>query len=197
MFSRTTAHSSAPPPGHADDRARPGIRLRPQPLSISVVLLTGLLSLCLGATAGACGGSSSAAVESPPAATTAASVVPGVGTAPLGGTAAEAAAEFWRLMNAGDHDALNAALSPTASTTSLQTESDDIAGATLIRVDEVSSVAGSAPPETLVQTTVLIKPEAGGESPTPWGEIGKHTLFLRLQKAEAEGWYWTSWGTSP
>lgn len=159
-------------------------------------LLAGLAAVALAACAaalllGGCGTSAGAAddaASSSPSASTA-------GSRPLAGTAAQAAEEYWRLIGAGDYDAVAAAGVP-GEPPSATAATDDIAAAHLVAVDRVDD-----DPEgdgaVLAEVRVYIEPDAGGASPTPWGDAGEHTLFVRMQPAPQGGWLVQSWGTGP
>ena len=152
-------------------------------------------ALLLGALAGAallaaCGGSSgAAAAPTAGASSPAPSATASAGGSPLTGTAKEAVAEFWRLVDADAFEALAAAAAPGA--TGLPTEqSDDIEQVELLRVVQVERQPGSA----LAQVDVRVVPT--GDS-TPWGAPGRHTLFVRLLEQRRDEWLVGGWGTSP
>ncbi len=160
--------------------------LRTEPPSRPALAL--LMVVVCAALLAACGGSSG----SPAAAPSATSIA---GTAPLAGTPREAAAAYWRLIDAGDFAAIAAAGVP-GEPPSATPATDDIAHARLLKARPLSSdvsVSGSA----LVQVDVFIDPMKEAGNPTPWGDAGKHQLFMHLQKAPHGGWLVKSWGTGP
>ena len=155
-------------------------------------IVTGLALLALAgavaAGAAACGGSSGSPDASPSATTTA-------GTAPLAGSLREAAAGYWRLIDADDFAAIAAAGVPGAPP-SARAATDDIVHARLVRAKPLSR-GDDGPGSALVQVEVFIDPTKETGKPTPWGNAGQHQLFMHLQKASQGGWLVKSWGTSP
>jgi len=155
-------------------------------------IVTGLALLALAgavvAGAAACGGSSGSPDASPSATTTA-------GTAPLAGSPREAAAEYWRLIDADDFAAIAAAGYP-GGPPSATAATDDIVHARLVRAKPLSR-GDDGPGSALVQVEVFIDPTKETGKPTPWGNAGQHQLFMHLQKASQGGWLVKSWGTSP
>lgn len=144
-------------------------------------------ALVLGGCGSSAGGTDAAASSPPPG--------PAAGSRPLEGTAGQAAAAYWRLIDAGDYDAVAAAGVP-GEPPSATAATDDIAAARLVsvdRVDEPSREGG----EVLVQARVYIEPDAAEASPTPWGDAGEHTLFMWMQPATDGRWLVKSWGTGP
>lgn len=159
-------------------------------------LLAGLAAAALAACAaavllGGCGSPAAGPGTPPPSSAAGAAA----GSRPLGGTAAQAAEEYWRLIDAGDYDAVAAAGVP-GEPPSAAAATDDIAAARLVAVDHVGEPAAKDG-EVLVQAQVYIEPAGEGASPTPWGEAGDHTLFMRLLPAPGGGWLVASWGTGP
>ena len=155
-------------------------------------IVTGLALLVLAgvtvAGAAACGGSSGSPSASPSAASTA-------GTAPLAGSLREAAAEYWRLIDAGDYAAVAAAGVPGAAP-SATAATDDIAHARLVKAKPLRR-GDDGPGSALVQADVFIDPTQDAGNPTPWGAASEHQLFMHLQKAPQGGWLVKSWGTGP
>ena len=155
-------------------------------------IVTGLALLALAgavaAGAAACGGSSGSPDASPSATTTA-------GTAPLTGSLREAAAKYWRLIDAGDFAAIAAAGVP-GGPPSATAATDDIVHARLVRAKPLSR-GDDGPGSALVQVDVFIDPTKEAGNPTPWGNAAEHQLFMSLQKALQGGWLVKSWGTSP
>ncbi|NLE21482.1 MAG: hypothetical protein GX624_01680 [Actinobacteria bacterium] len=142
-----------------------------------------LLAACGGSTGGSSGASPAAASspDSPGAAS--------AGSEPLAGTPEEAVREFWRLVDTDAFDALAAASVPGSSDVPTAA-TDDIDRVRVLGVGPVDRQPGSA----VVQVDVRIVPV--GET-TPWGEPGRHTLFVRLHEQAAGGWLVAGWGTSP
>ena len=168
------------------DRARlvPAAARRPgAPLALLLALL---VAVCAGAAA--CDGSSGSPSASPSAISTA-------GTAPLAGGLQDAAAEYWRLIDAGDYAAIAAAGVPGAPP-SATVATDDIAHARLVRAKPLSRDA-DGPGSALVQVDVFIDPTTDSGNPTPWGDAAEHQLFMHMQKAPQGGWLVKSWGTGP
>jgi hypothetical protein len=120
---------------------------------------------------------------------------PAAGSRPLEGTAEQAAAAYWRLIDAGDYDAVAAAGVP-GEPPSATAATDDIAAAHLVSVDRVDEQSGEGG-GMLVQAQVYVEPDDAGASPTPWGDAGEHTLFMWLEPAAGGGWLVKSWGTGP
>jgi hypothetical protein len=156
-------------------------------------IFTGLILLVLaGATvagAAACGGSSGSLDASPTAATTA-------GTAPLTGSLREAAAEYWRLIDAGDYAAVAAAGMPGEPPSSTEATSG-IAHARLTGVDQVIRQKNAPAGERVPQVRVYVEPTSVSGQPSPWGSPGEHTLFMYMEPAPQGGWLVKSWGTGP
>ena len=156
-------------------------------------IVTGLILLAVagaaGAGAAACGGSSGSPGASPSATTTA-------GTAPLAGSLREAAAEYWRLVDAGDFAAVAAAGVPgeppsaTAATAAIK-------HARLTAVDQVIRQTNAPAAEYVAQVRVYIEPTSVSGQPSPWGSPGEHQLFMYMQKTSQDGWLVKSWGTGP
>jgi hypothetical protein len=152
----------------------------------AVVLAACVAALLLGG----CGTSASNAGPSPSGSSPEAPA----GSGPLTGTAAQAAAAYWRLIDAGDYAAVAAAGVP-GEPPSATAATDDIIAAHLVAVDRVDEAAAEDG-AVLVQARVYIEPAAGA-SPTPWGDTGEHTLFMWLEPAAQGGWLVKSWGTGP
>ncbi len=53
------------------------------------------------------------------------------------------------------------------------------------------------PGSALVQATIFVDPTKDSLNPTPWGNVGNHTVFMDMQKAPDGGWLIRHWGTSP
>ena len=123
-----------------------------------------------------------------PAAT--ASPSPQAGSRPLAGTPRQAAAEYWRLVNADDFAATQAASVP-GTPSDMTAVTDDIAHVRLVSA-RAPRPAGAG--SVQIEVTVYVRPTAGA---TPWGPAGEHTLFMYLQKAPAGGWLVKGWGTGP
>jgi len=153
-------------------------------------IVTGLALLVLAgvtvAGAAACGGSSGSPSASPSAT---------AGTAPLAGSLRQAAAEYWRLVDAGDFAAIAAAGVP-GEPPSATAATDDIVQARLVRAKPLSRDA-DGPGSALVQVDVFIDPTKDVGNPTPWGDAAEHQLFMHMQKAPQGGWLVKSWGTGP
>lgn len=154
--------------------------------TLLALLLALVVAVCAGAAA--CGGSTGSASASPSATSTA-------GTAPLAGSLREAAAAYWRLVDAGDYAAIAAAGVP-GEPASATAATDDIAHARLVRAKPLSR-DGDGPGSALVQVDVFIDPTQDAGNPTPWGDAAEHQLFMHLQKAPQGGWLVKSWGTGP
>ena len=176
-------HRSSPSHAHRTRLAPAGAG---RPGALLALLLALLVAVCAGAAA--CGGSSGSPSASPSATTTA-------GTAALAGSLREAAAEYWRLIDAGDYAAIAAAGVPGAPP-SATAATDDIVHATLVRAKPLSRDA-NGPGSALVQVDVFIDPTKDSGNPTPWGDAAEHQLFMHLQKAPQGGWLVKSWGTGP
>lgn len=142
-----------------------------------------LLAACGGSAGGASGASPAAASSpaSPPPASP--------GSEPLAGAPAEAVGEFWRLVDADAYDALAAASIPGSSGVPTAA-TDDIDRVRVLSVGHVDRQQGSA----VVEVDVRVVPMGAA---TPWGEPGRHTLFVRLLEQAAGRWLVTGWGTSP
>jgi hypothetical protein len=148
------------------------------------------VAVLLGASAAvlaACGGGSGGAVAAPSPPAPSPPVSPG--STPLTGTPKEAVKTFWRLMDADAYEALAAATAP-GSPTRITAEADDIESVALLHVGRVERQPGSA----LVQVDVRVVPAS---DITPWGEPGRHTLFVRLIRQAPGEWLVSGWGTSP
>jgi hypothetical protein len=134
----------------------------------------------------ACGGTSGSPSASPSAS---------AGTAPLAGSLRQAAAEYWRLMDAGDFAAIAAAGVP-GEPPSATAATDDMVHVRLVSAKPLSRDA-DGPGSALVQVDVFIDPTKDVGNPTPWGNAGEHQLFMHMQKAPQGGWLVKSWGTGP
>lgn len=152
----------------------------------SAALLAGPAALL-----GACGSSGGASSTEPsPAASYPASSPSGSpGSSPLAGTPKQAVETFWRLVDADAYQALAAATTP-GSPALVTAEGDDIDSVALLRVTRVERQPGSA----LVQVDVRVVPLSDA---TPWGEPGRHTLFVKLLEQAPGAWLVAGWGTSP
>ena len=168
------------------DRTHLGPATARRPGALLALLLALVIAVCAGAAA--CGGSSGSPSASPSAISTA-------GTAPLAGGLQDAAAEYWRLIDAGDYAAIAAAGVPGAPP-SATVATDDIAHARLVRAKPLSRDA-NGPGSAVVQVDVFIDPTTDSGNPTPWGDAAEHQLFMHLQKAPQGGWLVKSWGTGP
>ena len=180
-----------PRPVHRSSPSHPDrARLGPAAARRQGALLALLLALlvAVGAAGAACDGSSGSPSASPSAMSTA-------GTAPLAGSLREAAAKYWRLIDADDYAAIAAAGAPGAPP-SATAATDDIAHARLVRAKPLSRDA-DGPGSALVQVVVFIDPTKDSGNPTPWGDAAEHQLFMHLQKAPQGGWLVKSWGTGP
>jgi hypothetical protein len=177
-------------------RLTSALTTRTCPAPPTAPLLAGLAAVVLAACAAAflLGGCGAAAGAVDDAASSPAST-PAAGSRPLAGTAAQAAAAYWRLLGAGDYEAVAAAGVP-GEPPSATAATDDIAAAHLVTVDRVDADPGGDG-AMLAQVRVYIEPDAGGASPTPWGDAGEHTLFMRMLPAPQGGWLVQSWGTGP
>ncbi len=174
-----------------------GVRSRrtwvvPHPVSLLTGIAAGALAACVAALLlGGCGtsaaGTDAASSSSRPSAV--------AGSRPLEGTAAQAAAAYWQLIDSGDYDAVAAAGVP-GEPPSATAATDDIAAARLVAVDHVDEPSDETG-EVLVQVQVYIEPVAAGASPTPWGDAGEHTLFMWLRPSAESGWLVKGWGTGP
>ena len=154
--------------------------------ALLALLLAVAVTVCAGAAA--CGGSTGSASVSPSATATA-------GAAPLAGSLREAAAVYWRLIDAGDYAAIAAAGVP-GEPPSATAATDDILHARLVRAKPLSR-GDDGPGSALVQVDVFIDPTQDAGNPTPWGDAAEHQLFMHLQKAPQGGWLVKSWGTGP
>ena len=182
MTPRRVRRSSPSHPHHA----RLGSVAVRRPGALLALLLALVVAMCAGAAA--CGGSSGSPSASPSATSTA-------GTAPLTGGLREAAAAYWRLIDAGDFAAIAAAGVP-GEPPSATAATDDIAHARLVRAKPLSRDA-NGPGSAVVQVDVFIDPTTDSGNPTPWGDAAEHQLFMHLQKAPQGGWLVKSWGTGP
>ena len=176
---------------------RPGLAtaLPPRILAAAagLVLAGCAAALLLGACGAASGsGAAGAGGTSLGAASPAASQGAVAGSRALQGTVEQAAAEYWRLVGAGDYEAVAAASVP-GEPPSATAATDDIAVARLVAVDRVDEQGDAG---TLAQVRVYVEPR-DGDQPTPWGETGEHTLFMHLRAAPGGGWLVESWGTGP
>lgn len=122
-------------------------------------------------------------------------IVTGLALLALAGSLREAAAEYWRLIDADDFAAIAAAGVP-GGPPSATAATDDIVHARLVRAKPLSR-GDDGPGSALVQVDVFIDPTKEAGKPTPWGNAGEHQLFMNLQKASQGGWLVKSWGTSP
>jgi hypothetical protein len=150
------------------------------------VVATALLAACGGSSGGAVVILPSPDVSSSPLTASAAATPEGT---PLTGTPRQAIATFWRLVDANDYAALAAAAAPGAP--GLPTaDNDDIERVELVRTVRVERQPGMA----LVQVDVRVDPSSAA---TPWGDPGRHTLFVRLLEQSPGKWLVAGWGTSP
>ena len=165
-------------------------RLAPPGADWPAALLALLLALvvAVGAGAAACGGSSGPS-PSPSPTTTA-------GTAALAGSLRQAAAEYWRLVDAGDYAAVAAAGVP-GEPPSTTAASSRIAHARLRGIDQVMRQKDAPAGERIAQVRVYIEPTSVSGQPSPWGDPGEHTLFMYMEPAAQGGWLVKSWGTGP
>ena len=159
-------------------------------------IVTGLALLVLAgavvAGAATCGGSSG----SSPAASPSPTSVPAPRTAPLAGSLREAAAKYWRLIDAGDYAAVAAAGVP-GEPPSATAATSGIAHVRLTGVDQVIRQKNAPAGERLAQVRVYIEPTSVSGQPSPWGSPGEHTLFMYMERAPQGGWLVKGWGTGP
>jgi len=147
--------------------------------------LVALLMLVIPATpvaAAACDASSSPSPQASPSAS--------AGSRPLPGTPREAAAEYWRLVDADDGEAMAAASVPGAAA-DMAAVPDDIAH---VRLVSARAPRRQADGSVELEVTVYVEPAAGA---TPWGAAGVHTLFMEFEEAPSGGWLLRQWGTGP
>ena len=109
---------------------------------------------------------------------------------PLAGTPRQAAAEYWRLVDANDFAGALAASVP-GTRTDMTAVQDDIEHVRLVSARATRAQGGDS---VQLEATVYVEPTAGA---TPWGDAGEHTLFMQLQRAPAGGWLVREWGTGP
>ena len=169
-------------------RSRGHSKHAPSVIAGTALLLAAMVGAALLA---ACGGSSGDAsvVPSPGASSPAPATSADPSGTPLTGTPRQAVAKFWELVDADDYAALAAATVPGAP--GLPTaENDDIESVELLRTPRVERQPGIA----LVQVDVRVVP---ADAATPWGEPGRHTLFVRLLEQAPGTWLVAGWGTSP
>lgn len=161
--------------------------ITPRRAAIPSIVITALVAVIAAAAAlAACGSSpGDAASGGPSAVSSPASPAP----KPLAGTPRQAVEAFWRLVDADAYDTLAAASRPGSSGL-LTAAGDDIAEAELLRIVRVDRQPGSV----VVQADVRIIPEG---DVTPWGEPGRHTLFVELIEQTPGEWLVAGWGTSP
>jgi hypothetical protein len=145
-------------------------------------LCAALTALLLGAAVTACGTTASPSPSPSPSAS--------AGSRPLTGTPRQAAAEYWRLVDANDFAGALAASVP-GTRTDMTAVPDDIEHVRLVSARAPRGQGGDA---VQLEATVYVEPAAGA---TPWGEAGEHTLFMQLQKAPSGGWLVRGWGTGP
>jgi hypothetical protein len=167
------------------------VRAAARPLVRAAACAALLLGVCAGAAPlAACGGSSAGGVLSAtPSGSSSSGPAAGLGSTPLAGTPKQAVAAFWRLVDADDYTTLAAATAP-GSAALVTAQNDDIERVELLDVARVERGPGSA----LVQVDVRVVP--AGPS-TPWGDTGRHTLFVRLVEQAPDEWLVSGWGTSP
>ena len=160
---------------------RPGRTLR---RARAALLASSLVLAAMGAASlAACGASSTGAASSPAAV----AATPAPGSAPLAGTPEAAVAAYWRMVDADDYAGIVAASAPGAA---VAPATDDIGSVELLRVTRVQRTSGGAK----VEVDVRIVPAT---EVTPWGEAGRHTLFVDLAKAQDGAWLVAGWGSSP
>jgi len=164
-------------------------------VALSAALAACAAALVLGGCGTAAAGGGTQASSSPPAAATSSSAGAAAGSRPLPGSVEQAAAAYWRLIDAGDYAAIAAAGVP-GRPPSATAATDDIAAAHLVTVDSVGEQSADDG-TVLAQVQVFIEPDAAGGQPTPWGDSGDHTLFMYLREAPEGGWLVQSWGTGP
>lgn len=145
-------------------------------------LCAALSLILLAVAAAACG---TTAAPSPPPSPTASA-----GSRPLAGTPRQAAAEYWRLVDANDFAGALAASVPGTST-DMAAVQDDIEH---VRLVSARAPLAQADGSVQLEVTVYVEPTAGA---TPWGPAAEHTLFMYLQKAPSGGWLLREWGTGP
>jgi len=143
-------------------------------------LCAALTAFLLAVTTAACGTTASPS-PSPSASAT---------SRPLAGTPRQAATEYWRLVDANDFAGALAASVP-GTPTDMTAVQDDIEH---VRLVSARAPRVQADGSVQLEVTVYVEPAAGA---TPWGDAGKHTLFMQLQEAPAGGWLIKQWGTGP
>jgi len=161
---------------------RPGRTLR---RARAALLASSLVLAAMGAASlAACGAASTGAASSPAEA----AATPAPGSAPLAGTPEAAVAAYWEMVDADDYAGIAAASAPGVAAVTPAT--DDIGSVELLRVTRVQRTPGGAQ----VEVDVRIVPATEA---TPWGEAGRHTLFVNLAKADDGAWLVAGWGSSP
>ena len=166
-------------------RLMSALTTRACPAPPSAPLLAGLAAIALAACAaalllGGCGTSAGAAADAASSSPSASAA----GSRPLAGTAAQAAEEYWRLIGAGDYEAVAAAGVPGRAA-ERHRRPPTTSPRRILSPSTASTRRSGGDGAVLVQVQVYsIEPDAGGASPTPWGDAGgAHALHADAARA--------------